>query len=88
MNVSLTPELERFIQQKVASGMYHSASEVIQESLLLLQEKDALKQLKVGELRKDILAGKEQIEKGEYIEYEDLRVLAEEIKTEGRKRKV
>ena len=33
MNISLTPELEHFVQDKVKSGMYTSASEVIRESL-------------------------------------------------------
>ena len=38
MNISLTPELEELIHQKVASGLYHSASEVIREGLRLLKE--------------------------------------------------
>ncbi|MEM6262849.1 MAG: type II toxin-antitoxin system ParD family antitoxin [Bacteroidota bacterium] len=29
MNISLTPQLEALVQEKVASGMYNSASEVI-----------------------------------------------------------
>jgi len=37
MNISLTPELKKFVQNKVTSGMYTSASEVIRESLRLLQ---------------------------------------------------
>jgi antitoxin ParD1/3/4 len=36
LNVSLTPELEKFVNQKVKSGMYHSASEVIRDGLRLL----------------------------------------------------
>lgn len=37
MELSLTPELEKFIQDKIESGLYHSTREVIQESLRLLQ---------------------------------------------------
>jgi putative addiction module CopG family antidote len=37
MNVYLTREWEEFIRQKVASGPYHSASEVIGEGLRLLE---------------------------------------------------
>ncbi len=33
MNISLTPELENLVNQKVTSGLYHSASEVIREAL-------------------------------------------------------
>jgi antitoxin ParD1/3/4 len=36
MNISLTEELHRFVEQKVESGLYHSASEVIREGLRLL----------------------------------------------------
>jgi antitoxin ParD1/3/4 len=37
MNISLTPELEAFVQQQVESGLYHSQSEVIREGLRLLK---------------------------------------------------
>jgi len=43
MNVSLSPELERFIKKKLATGLYTSASEVVREALRLLQERDRLK---------------------------------------------
>lgn len=33
MNVSLTPELEQFVQSRVESGRYNSASEVVREAL-------------------------------------------------------
>ncbi len=36
MNVSITTDMEAWIQQKIASGMYTSASEVIREALRLL----------------------------------------------------
>ncbi len=37
MNVSVTPELEKFVQDLVATGRYHSASEVFREGLRLLE---------------------------------------------------
>ena len=37
MNVSVTPELESFVQGLVVSGRYHSASEVFRDGLRLLQ---------------------------------------------------
>jgi len=40
MNVSLTPELERYVRRKVASGLYNNASEVIREALRLHVEKE------------------------------------------------
>jgi antitoxin ParD1/3/4 len=53
MNISLTPELERFVQGKVSSGLYNNASEVIREGLRLLKEHDEVR-----------LKWREQIERG------------------------
>ncbi len=38
MNVSVTPELERFVQDLVAAGRYASASEVFRDGLRLLEQ--------------------------------------------------
>ena len=81
MNVSLTPELEELINQKVASGMYNSASEVIREGLRLLKEQDELKRIRLEELRHEVLKGYEQSQRGES---KPLNVAA--IKTAGRQR--
>ncbi len=57
MNVSLTPELEQYVHEKVSSGLYYSASEVIREGLRLLREREQLQQIRLQELRQDIQAG-------------------------------
>ena len=90
MKVSLTTELEKFVQDKVASGLYYSASEVIREGLRLLKEQDALKEYRLHELRQEIKKGIEQIERGDYTEYDrdSLKDLAQQIKSKGHKRKV
>jgi len=65
MNVSLTPKLEEIIQNKIRSGLYSSASEVIREGLRLLQEKDQVREMHLARLREDITAGIEQADNGE-----------------------
>jgi antitoxin ParD1/3/4 len=40
MNVSLTPELERYVAERVASGRYRSASEVVRAALRLLEKEE------------------------------------------------
>jgi uncharacterized protein len=40
MNISLTPQLERYVRQKVSSGLYNNASEVIREALRVLLERE------------------------------------------------
>ena len=40
MKISLSPDVERLIAEKVGSGRYHSADEVVREGLALLQERE------------------------------------------------
>jgi len=87
MNVSLTPQLEKLVRKKVASGRYNSASEVVREALRLLEE-HRLREMRLEELRKEIAVGLEQLERGEHTEHDEqsLRALCEQVKTEGRRR--
>ena len=77
MNVSLTKELEEFVNAKLKSGRYSSASEVVREGLRLLEHEDELRELQRVELRKAIAAGAEQAKSGKTIPgdqvFEDLR---------------
>ena len=86
MNISLTPELEKLVQSKVASGLYNSASEVIRESLRLLHERDQIRELRLQELRAEIRKGVDQLEQGEYKIYEtdELETLVSDIQKQGR----
>ena len=65
MNVSLTPELEKLVNERVRSGMYSSASEVIREALRLLKEREELRRRQLEELRKDIAIGLAQADRGQ-----------------------
>ncbi len=85
MNVSLTPELETLINEKVKSGNYNSASEVVREALRLLKEQDELKRIRREELRREVMKGVNDIREGRYRTYESGDELAEEIIAEGKK---
>jgi antitoxin ParD1/3/4 len=65
MNVSLTKELEKLVNDKVESGFYHTASEVIREGLRLLDERDRLYRARLGELQRDVKTGLDQLDRGE-----------------------
>ena len=67
MNVSLTPELEKLINKKLESGMYTSASEVIRAGLRLLAEQDQLHQVKLDNLKSEIMVGVDQVKSGQTI---------------------
>jgi antitoxin ParD1/3/4 len=87
MNVSLTPELESLVQQKVNSGLYTSASEVVREALRLLNDRDTIQQQRMAELKREIAIGLDQLNRGEGIAYNEqsLRAMFDEIKQDGRK---
>ncbi len=57
MNISLTPTLEKFVQDKVASGLYNSVSEVIREALRLLASRENVPSERIAKLNKDIEDG-------------------------------
>lgn len=54
MNVSLTPELEKFVSAKVDSGRYNSASEVVREALRLLVEHDTARAAQLAEFNGEL----------------------------------
>lgn len=72
MNISLTPELEKFVQGKVDSGLYTSASEVIRESLRLLHTYEDLHQQRLAQLNQAIDVGLVQLEKGHGMAAKDV----------------
>jgi antitoxin ParD1/3/4 len=84
MNVSLTPELEQYVNKRVQSGLYHSASEVIREGLRLLKEKDDVHQRKLDSLRGDIKIGIDHADRGTVSTFK--KEALKEIKARGRKR--
>ncbi len=79
MNIILTPQLEEMIRQKVDSGMYNSASEVVQDALRLMDEKDFLRATKLDRVRREIQEG---LSSGPAMAWD-----REEIKRKGRAKK-
>jgi len=87
VNVHLTPELETLVQNKVKTGRYNSASEVIREALRLFEQRDRIRELQVRELRKKINEGWASLERGEGVDGEEFfRGLEREERKLGRKR--
>lgn len=61
MNISLSPQLGKYVEKLVESGNYQSASEVVREGLRLVRERqDGLAEIrrKVDEGRRDFEAGR------------------------------
>lgn len=78
MNIALSKELEQLIHDKVKSGRYLSASEVVGEALRLLDERDRLQEAPLVELKGKIREGIETSERGEVIDGKEIFVELEE----------
>ena len=85
MNVSLTTEMEQWVQQKVRSGLYSSASEVVREALRALHAKETRKSAKLANLRDAIQEGIDAAQQGGLVEWSAS--LTDEIKETARKRR-
>ena len=83
MNVSLTPKLIALIEERVRSGRYPSASEVVREALRLLQDVEQVRAARLKELRKDIASGMKDLDKGRSVVFDE--ALAGDIKAKGRR---
>ena len=64
LNVSLTPVLRKYVQSKLRSGRYESASEVVRDAIRALQEREQAAALwsevrgKVAVARREVAEGK------------------------------
>jgi len=65
MNVSLTPVLENYVKEKVETGLYDNASEVMRDALRLLREKE----MKTKQLFDALDKGYQSYKEGKYTEY-------------------
>lgn len=83
MNVSLTATLEKFIDGKVRSGRYHSASEVVREALRLLEDQDRGKEAR-GEFHRELKGRLAALDRDETIAPEQVR---QRLRRKSRERK-
>jgi antitoxin ParD1/3/4 len=71
MNVSLTPALEKLVRQKVESGLYNNASEVIREALRLMKESEDIRRAKLKRLKAELAQGEADVVSGRFTTIED-----------------
>lgn len=71
MNVSLTPKLEKYIQNKVKTGRYTSASEVVREALRQLENNEE-RERELKEFRAELDRGIAQAEAGLTVDGEEV----------------
>jgi antitoxin ParD1/3/4 len=89
-NIALTPRLEKLVKDKVASGRYQSASEVVRDGLRLLEERDEHREKALARVRDDIEVGWRQSERGEILDgsavFAEIRKLSKQRRARSKKR--
>jgi antitoxin ParD1/3/4 len=68
MNFSLSQELEAFVREKVESGQYASYAQVIEDGLLLLEERDQVMVLRRERLLRELANGVAQANNRQMID--------------------
>ncbi len=82
VNVSLTPELDAFLQARVNSGRYQTTSEVVREALRLLERQEQERDYAFQQLKAKLEQGAAEAERGELLDgdkvFGELREMIEE----------
>jgi antitoxin ParD1/3/4 len=87
MNVSLTAELDNFVNAKVESGRYNSASEVVREALRLLEEHDQARAVRLAGFNHELGRRLETLDRGQHISPAHVRARLKRKSDERRKAK-
>jgi antitoxin ParD1/3/4 len=82
MNVNLTPALADFVERKIGSGDYQSASELVRDALRLLRREKERDEFKLSILRQEVVRGADQADAGEFSS-QSLDEIAKEVLNEG-----
>lgn len=68
MNVNIGPVFEQFVADLLQTGLYQSQSEILREGLRLLKEREDLKDMRLGDLRREIAKGIAEADRGEFVD--------------------
>lgn len=82
MQITLPPEFEKFVEERVKAGDYRSVSEVVKDGLVLLRERDEEDRLREQVLRSKLAASLEESERDDTLPFDESSL--EEIRAECR----
>jgi antitoxin ParD1/3/4 len=89
VNISLTPELGAFLQNRVKSGRYQTTSEVVREALRLLERQERDREQAFRQLKEKLERGAAQADRGELLDgdqvFEELRGFIQQRKRAKKK---
>ncbi len=83
VKVSITPELDAFLQSRIKSGRYQTTSEVVREALCLLERHERERDDAHGRLKARLKKGATQADRGELRDgdrvFDELREMIEDL---------
>jgi putative addiction module CopG family antidote len=88
MTITLTPELEKLVQEKVDRGEYDSVDAFVGEAVKRLIEEEKEEDANGDEIRARIQAAEAEVGRGEYVEYDEHKIheLARDVHERGLKK--
>ena len=78
MHISLTPELEAQVKNKVETGYYNNASEVIRDALrFMIQHEELINLMKIDALKKTLAVGEAQSNENQVVAADMVSIIRE-----------
>lgn len=80
MDIPIPSDLQAFVENAIRNGTYSDAGAVVADALRLLERRE--------QVRREVKAGLDQLDRGQYTEYDEdsLERFLDEIEAEERKR--
>ena len=88
MNITLSPQLEKLVQEKVARGEYDTADDFVGAAVRRLIEEEHEDGGDLDEIRAEIDAAEAEIDRGDHVEYDEYTIheLARNVHERGLRR--
>lgn len=83
MNLSLNPEMQKFIEERVKSGKYASPEDVIAAALLTLDQQESFGDFAAGELDSLLCEGEESITRDGLLDGDQSYLLRRQRRSNG-----
>lgn len=68
MTLSLSAQFDELIRRKLSSGLYESATQVVEEALQLLEERDILRDFRRERLLREIARGVSEADNRQFVD--------------------
>ena len=87
MTISLTPEVEKFVKEKVQAGQFRSADEAVNALLAMSMAQERLTPEDVAELRGQLDPALAEADRREFVQFDAEQIIAEGLAGLSKKRK-